>query len=355
MLLPGLAVLWRGPRTLQVGLDHRRAIALDLPNPTAAGLLPLLDGGRTETGLIAAAARRGIGEGDARSLLDALSRHGLVVGVHTVLPRGLSAPVRARIAAEAASLALRRGDGLGPAEVLRRRGAARVRVTGRSRLGVPIAVSLALAGVGHVDAALLLGSVEPGELMAGGPTGPRAEAAARVIAEVAPGTRSNPLPRREDATFVVQVGIPPGPASLHALAHRRIAHLAVAVRDGAAIVGPLVPPGGRPCLNCLDLHRADRDPAWPALAAQLATPDAPPLRDVVEACATATALATTGYVTAEVLRYLDGDPAHTTGATVELSGAGETRRRTWNPHPDCHCSRQRRPRRIPVPAGGLGE
>jgi hypothetical protein len=350
MLLPGLAVLWRGPRTLQVGLDHRRAVALDLPNPIAAGLLGLLDGGRTEAGVLAAAARRGIGEVDARSLLSTLARHGLVVGLHTLLPRGLSAPVRARIAAEAAALALGPDGRPSPAEVLRKRAAARVRVTGRGRLGIPIAISLALAGVGHVDPALD-GSVEPGELMAGGPVGPRAEVAARVIADVAPGTRSNPLPRREDATFVVQLGTPAGPVTLHALAHRRIAHLAVAVRDGTAIVGPLVPPGGRPCLNCLDLHRAGRDPAWPVLAAQLATPDAPPLCDVVEACATATALATTGYATAEVLRYLDGDPAHTVGATVELNGPGETRRRTWNPHPECHCARQRRPRRIPVPTG----
>jgi nicotinamidase-related amidase len=41
------------------------------------------------------------------------------------------------------------------------------------------------------------------------------------------------------------------------------------VRDGTGLVGPLVIPGVTSCLRCADLHRSDRDAAWPALAAQL--------------------------------------------------------------------------------------
>jgi hypothetical protein len=48
-----------------------------------------------------------------------------------------------------------------------------------------------------------------------------------------------------------------------------VPHLPVRMRDGAGLVGPLVIPGVSSCLCCVDLHRTDRGPAWPALAAQL--------------------------------------------------------------------------------------
>lgn len=349
LLLPGVTPLWRGPRTLQLGLGPRPAVVLDLPNPCAAGLLDLLDGARTESGVLAAAAGRGIGETEARALLDTLRRHRLVVGAHTLLPRGLVEPLRARMAAEAAALAMRDEGCETPAQVLRRRIAARVRVAGRGRLGLPIAVALAAAGVGHVDPALA-GVVEAGELMAGtaAPDEPprhRSSAAARAIAQVAPGTRTGPLPRHTAATFVVQVGPLPEPAALHALAHRGVAHLAVTVRDGTVLVGPLVPPAGSPCLNCVDLHRADRDPVWPMLAAQLSAAPAESRRATSEACATATALAATAYTVGEVLGYLAGEKPRTLGATVEISGPGELRRRSWSPHPRCGCGRRRTPAR----------
>lgn len=351
LLLPGLAALWRGPRTLQVGLGPRRAVILDLPNPAAAGLLDLLDGARTEPGVLAAAARRGIGELDARALLDTLRRHRLVVTAHNLLPRGLVEPLRERLTAEAAALALLSDGGDPPAQVLRHRAAARVRVAGHSRLGVPIAVALAAAGIGHVDPALA-GAVEAGELMttptAGQPPRSRSTAAAQAIAQLAPGTQVAPLRRRSDITFQVQLGPLPKPAALHALAHRRLPHLAVAVREGTVLVGPLVPPAGTPCLNCVDLHRTDRDPVWPALAAQLSAPPARrpgPQGSGSEACGTTTVLAATAYAVSEVLRYLAGETPRTLGATIEISGPGEVRRRSWAPHPRCGCRRGRAPSR----------
>jgi hypothetical protein len=151
--------------------------------------------------------------------------------------------------------------------------------------------------------------------------------------------------RRLDTTFVVQVGTT-APASLQAIAYRqhRLAHLAVCLRDGTAVLGPLVPPRGAPCLNCIELHRKDRDPAWPSLAAQLAA-GAPPRADVTEAGAAATVLAAASYAAAEVLRYIDGDTPHTLGVTIELAAPGVERRRTWSPHPGCDCLRSRRIRR----------
>ena len=50
-------------------------------------------------------------------------------------------------------------------------------------------------------------------------------------------------------------------------------HLAVVAGADRASAGPLVVPGGSACLRCLELHRTDRDPSWPAVAAQLAGGD----------------------------------------------------------------------------------
>jgi bacteriocin biosynthesis cyclodehydratase domain-containing protein len=48
-----------------------------------------------------------------------------------------------------------------------------------------------------------------------------------------------------------------------------IPHLAVHLRDGCGVVGPLVLPGHSSCLRCADITRAAHDPDWLHLAAQL--------------------------------------------------------------------------------------
>jgi bacteriocin biosynthesis cyclodehydratase domain-containing protein len=115
-----------------------------------------------------------------------------------------------------------------------------------------------------------------------------------------------------------------------------LAHLAVSVRDGTVVVGPLVRPRHTPCLNCLDLHRRDRDPGWPAVAAQLSGGFG--VDDAVEAT---TALAGAAYAAAEVLVHIDGGQPRTLGATVEIASPGNPVRRQWTQHPECGCRRAR--------------
>jgi hypothetical protein len=219
--------------------------------------------------------------------------------------------------------------------------AARVRITGYGRLAVPLAAALAEAGVGHVDPAVS-GRTTADDAALGGllPTDadrPRASAAADAVLRSAPATNVRPL-RNGGATFVVQAGAYQPPSlTAFAYARRRVPHLFVDVRDAIAIVGPLVPPSGSPCLNCVDLHRRDRDPAWPALAAQLSTGAQPP-----PPCTVATLLIATGYATDEVLRYLDGGTPQTVGTTIEIAGPGQEWRRSWPSHPACDCARRRR-------------
>src|SRR6516165_8762324 len=74
------------------------------------------------------------------------------------------------------------------------------------------------------------------------------------------------------------------PRMVRDLHTRGVPHLPVRVRDGTGLVGPLVIPGVTSCLRCADLHRSDRDAAWPVVASQL--------RDTVGTADRATVLAT---------------------------------------------------------------
>lgn len=342
-LLPGLIRLWRDRHTLQLGLDPVRAVLLEVADPGTIRLLDLLDGQLSERAIIDQAPRLNVTRDDARALLETLCAAGLVVSAHTLLPQNLPEPARQRLHAEAAALALRGSDAPAtPAQVLRRRAAARVLVTGTSRLGAPVAIALAQAGVGHVHVDLA-GRVAPADIIGGLVTADirrsRNDAVIDAIRRTAPGTQTGPI-RRGPADMAVQAGLD-RPATLLAAgyAQRREPHLLLGLRDGTAVIGPLVRAAGSPCLNCLDLHRQDRDPGWPELAAQLVGVPA------AEPCSTSTLLAAVGYAVGEILAQLDGGAPETIGAAVEISAPGSVRRRIWPPHPDCGCTRRARARR----------
>lgn len=55
-----------------------------------------------------------------------------------------------------------------------------------------------------------------------------------------------------------------------ALLSSDIAHLLLRVTDRHLFLGPLVLPGGMPCLTCVELHGLDSEPSMHVLAAQLA-------------------------------------------------------------------------------------
>lgn len=109
------------------------------------------------------------------------------------------------------------------------------------------------------------------------------------------------------------------------------AHMHVHSRDGRVVVGPTVVPGLSPCLRCADLYRADRDPRWPFVAAQLID-RSPPAE--VPALTAATAL-----VLAEIAATRDPSRTlQTVGATVEINPAeGLWRRRHWPADQRCPC------------------
>jgi len=132
----------------------------------------------------------------------------------------------------------------------------------------------------------------------------------------------------------------PDPRLVRDLHGAGVPHLPVLVRDGAGVVGPLVIPRLTSCLTCADLHRTDRDPAWPALAAQL--------REVVGTADRPTLLATAALALGQLQQIivavrgrpgLSPAPAPATlNATVEVDvGTGAIRARRWVRHPLCGC------------------
>ncbi|WP_143049779.1 TOMM precursor leader peptide-binding protein [Asanoa ishikariensis] len=217
-----------------------------------------------------------------------------------------------------------------PAQVLRRRAAARVLVTGRGRLATPIAITLARSGVGHVRPDLP-GIVRPEEAVLGldpSTVGkPRAAAVAAAVA--AAGAR----PGRTKPHVVIQAGAQqPANLAATALRHRGQAMLAVEIRDGAPVIGPFVQPAGSPCLSCLDHHRRDRDEDWSEIAAGLAT--APPTEEAGDLVTIMTAAA---LGAAEALAYIDGGTPRTTDGAVTVVSPGDLRWRHWPAHPRCSC------------------
>ncbi|MEV4537240.1 TOMM precursor leader peptide-binding protein [Asanoa sp. NPDC049518] len=197
-------------------------------------------------------------------------------------------------------------------------------------MATPIAIALARSGVGHVRPDLP-GVVRPEEAVLG--LEPSAVGQPRFAAVAAAVSAAGARPGRARAQLVIQVGAQQ-PADLAAAALRRRgqAVLAVELRDGAPVIGPFVGPAGSPCLSCLDHHRAERDDAWAAIAAGLAT--GPPSDEAGDLVTIMTAAA---LGAAEALAYIDGGRPRTSGGAVTVVSPGDLRWRHWPPHPRCSC------------------
>jgi hypothetical protein len=134
---------------------------------------------------------------------------------------------------------------------------------------------------------------------------------------------------------------PEGPLDLDdrdVLLRAGVPHLLATVRETTGVVGPLVLPGRSACLGCLDLARADRDPAWPRVAAQVVTDPAGPGASTVRACDTVLATAVAVHAVLHGLAFLDGDLPVSVDGTLEITlPEGRVRRRSWTRHPGCGC------------------
>ncbi len=297
-LRPGLLPLWRDRDTVQIGVDSRRAVALTGVGGAAA-VIRLLDGSRDRAHLVSEAQQHGVPATVAEQVIATLAAAGVLVDLSASSLRAIPAELRDELMAELASASMTRQDSDGGAQLLARRSAFSVQVLGGGRIAETVADLLTCAG--------LAAQAGPGP-------GP-----ARAVSP--PG-------------LAVLVGRPElGPAE--ALRRSGVPHLAVSANEAIGIVGPLVRPGITACLRCVELTRAERDPAWPLLLAQLSGRSAQP-----NACDAALATAVAAQAAAQAIAFADRAPLAeaTASGTLELVLPGwQWRRRTWLPHRACSC------------------
>lgn len=236
----------------------------------------------------------------------------------------------------------------------------------RMQPGAPLTELLAEAGrsggtdpaelTGLIDALTGAGVVTGGQTVAAGPAasvrvhgrGPLSDLLVEALrcsgARIKHSSASHAMSGPDGTDLVILADfLVADPRMVRELHESGVPHLMVRVRDGAGLVGPLVVPGLTSCLGCADLHRSDRDAAWPAVAAQL--------RDTVGTADRATLLATAALALGQVDAVLravrtagtpasprDAPPPPTLSATLEFDVATSSIvARHWPRHPRCRC------------------
>jgi len=156
------------------------------------------------------------------------------------------------------------------------------------------------------------------------------------VGRLAGGREATGAPDRPDLVVLAAVGAIPADAGEPWL-RRGIPHLPLVVQLHRVQVGPMIAGSAGPCLACMDLHRRDRDAAWPTLLSQLSPtwplrPGAP-----VSPESTLTAM-TIGLAAMIVHTCLDGQPVPTDlSLEVSLPWPAILSRR-WFRHPLCDCT-----------------
>src|SRR5580704_3917177 len=378
VLKRGLLPVWRDRDTLQIGIDSRRAVALT-GMAGAAWVIGLLDGSRDRAQVVQTATDHGIPAETTERVLALLATAGALDDFPAGTLRLLPPPLRARLAAELAAASLAHRDGDGGARTLARRLTAQVRIHGAGAVGTGIASLLTSSGVGQVTRADAPehpqklqstpngpGTLRPGVPSAGGDGSGEPPPGTARPAEPQPSTGrprnqqpstgrprnqqpSTGRPRNQQPSTGQPGKAPPSTAlpdlailvGRHPMERRaslmrdHVPHLAVAADEAIGVVGPLVIPGRTACLRCLDLTRAERDPAWPLILAQLEGREPDPC-----ACDAPLAAAVAAQAAAQVLAFIDRAVAAdaVVNGTLELVLPGwQWRRRTWPRHPGCSC------------------
>lgn len=372
---PGLCQAWRGPQTVQIGLDAEHGTVVDGLTSSDRRLLAQLTAGLDDDARDGHGARSWFGDERARELVRLLSDAGVLVrsrAGRAALSR-LGAQ-RHRLAADAQVWSVVHEDAGDGWELLAARAGREVEVVGAGRTGSSLATMLAAAGVGRVRVRDP-GPVRPQDVAPAGaglsdvgrpreeavrlalhrlghrprrtwPPGPR-RLGGKAPAVVPPGDErpggaptdsideAGPHAARSRPDLVVLVEqVVADAAAADLLLAADVPHLSVVVGEAGATVGPLVLPGRGPCLRCLELHRADRDPGWPQLLAQLLSTHRGPSAEETT-CASLTAALTC----LQVLGQLDGLRAPAAlAATLEIElPEGLVSRRDWPAHPACGC------------------
>jgi hypothetical protein len=286
MLRPGLHVLRRDVRTLQLGLEWPGVAAL-LDSPAVRAVLDAVDGFRDITGVILAAEARGVPPGAAHQAVDALLDSGALVDQAVVKPAELD---------HAAWSAM-------------------------WLLAGPRATASALHRVRQETRVYVDGSGQVADLVS------------RLVAdEHLPLTHSS-----DDATVVVVTADhEPSRESADEAMRRGVPFLCVGMRELVGLVGPFVVPGRTACLRCVDLFRSQLDPCWLTLV------DSIHANPAAARCGPPSLVTLTGgYATQEIAIWASGALPVSCDHVVEIPhGLGQVQTVGYQPHPECGCGWQ---------------
>lgn len=283
MVRPGLHILRRDMRTLQLGLEWP-GIAAVVDSPSVRAVLDAVDGFRDVAGVVLAAASHGVDADDATAAVEALVDAGALVDQAVLRPARVDE-------ATWASMWLLAGRTSTAAAVLALRRTSRVYVDGTGRIADQVR---ALVGAEEI-------ALQPG----------REGATLVVIA-------SDHEPSRAAADDAMSDGRP---------------FLCVGVRELVGVVGPFVVPGRTACVRCVDLSRADLEPWWSTLVDS--ANHNPPASGC---CPPSLAAVTAGYAAQEVALWASGALPVSCDALVEIPhGLGRVHTLGYERHPYCGC------------------
>lgn len=283
MLRPGLHLLRRDFRTLQLGVEWP-GVAVLRDTAAVRAVLEAVDGYRDATGVVRAVTDSGLPSAKAHEALEALVDSGALVDQSPCQPTTVDDTTWA-------ALWLLSGPTSTAYDVLAARRRTRVAVEGAGRLAALVRDLLRQEQVAVTDdaseASLVVGAWD-GE------------------------------PSRDLADEQMRRGVPFLPTGL---------------RELVGFVGPFVVPGRTACLRCVDLSRAEFDPCWPTLVESLrVTPVRAP------SCPPSLAAVTAGYAAAEAALWASGARPVSWDAVVEIPhGLGEVQTVAFPPHPRCGC------------------
>ena len=300
---PGLLPLWRDRDTVQIGIDPRRAVAISGMSQ-ASEVIRLLDGSRERDQLVIEARERGVQPAVTERIITLLAAAGVLVDFSSDVLRSLPPELTQQLMPVLAAASVAGQDGDGGARLIARRSSTTMLVCGSGPIVAIVADLLTRSGL-----AIQSRPKAPVEQLAG------------------------PQPT-DPPDLVVLVGHQ-SPVETAELSRVRLPHLAVYADEAIGVVGPLVQPGLTACLRCIDLAKAERDPAWPLILAQLAGRSAEP-----RACDAVLATTVAAQAAAQALAFADQSPLAqaTANGTLELvCPTWQWRRRSWLPHPACSC------------------
>lgn len=322
----GWQMLWRCEGESQVGLSPR--LVLHDLSLAEQQLLDMLERDRSPTDLHRSSRRLGVSQKRLRELLATLTEYDLLEDVGTE-----PALLRAGLGADVELWARRRLDGT---DLVSARSQAVVAIIGLDGLGATLVPALAGAGVGT----LLLADERPIARTEVGPATfrlsdvgqPRADVLRTVLHHDFPHVATSARPRtRPDLVVLVEQDIS-DPLRQRPLMREDIAHLFVVVREQDVLIGPLVRPGVTTCGRCVELHRRDADPRWPAIATQL-------LGTTPRGVESSLALQGAGAALGEALAHLDGRAVTSEGASLRIDpDRALPEVLAWSLHAECGCT-----------------